>query len=119
MFEKVATEMAISASKTFFGQLYDDLIGYLKIYDYLKLKKTNALGKTINMPSLESYWYSILGEKFSGGTNNKYFRLRIGDVIKIKDVFMTEWVPKLTHRPISREVHSTHYLSLFIRNYFY
>ena len=59
-------EIIKEASKKFFGQVWDDVVGYLKVYDYLKLKSKILTDKTKNIPSLDSFWYSVLGDKFAG-----------------------------------------------------
>ncbi len=91
-------ELMKEGSKKFFGQLWDDVLGYLKVYDYLKLKAKSTMGKATRIPSIDSFWYSVLGDKFAGNRKVRYTRLLDGDVIKMKDVFLSEWVPKLPGR---------------------
>ncbi len=84
-------ELAKEASKLFFGQVWEDVIGYLKIYDYLKLKTKQIKGDAFTLPSVDSFWYSVLGDKYSGLPCKEYFPLQDGDVIKLEEVFLTEW----------------------------
>jgi hypothetical protein len=79
----------------FFGQLWEDLLGYLRIYDYIKLKTRRALNKTAKIPSIGAFWYSVLGDRFARPGAYQYTSLRDGDVIRLKDVFLSEWAPKL------------------------
>jgi hypothetical protein len=88
-------EVAKDATKRFFGQIWDDFVGYMRVYEYLKLKAARISGKTISLPSIESFWYSILGDKFGGTKHPKYTNLRDGDVLKLKNVFISDWAPKL------------------------
>jgi hypothetical protein len=88
-------DMAKDVTKRFFGQLWDDFIGYMKIYDFIKLKSAKLTGKSISVPSVDSFWYSILGDRFGGDKQVKHSKLRDGDVLKFKKVFLTEWAPKL------------------------
>lgn len=88
-------KLAEDAAKRFFGRLWDDFLGYFRVYDYIKLKKASLTGHSVPVPSIESFWYSILGDKFAGNRETKHLRLRDGDVVKFKDVFLTDWAPKL------------------------
>jgi len=88
-------EVAQDATKRFFGQMWDDFLGYMRVYEYIKLKAAKVTGKTLSIPSVESFWYSILGDKFGGNKHTKYQKLRDGDVLKLKNVFIADWAPKL------------------------
>jgi hypothetical protein len=88
-------EVAKDATKRFFGQIWDDFLGYMRVYEYIKLKAARITGKSVSVPSVESFWCSILGDKFGGDRQSKYQRLRDGDVLKIKDIFLSDWAPKL------------------------
>ena len=50
--------------KRSFRRLFDDVLGYLNLYDYLKLKAIQAAAKSKSI-SLDSFWFSILGERSS------------------------------------------------------
>ncbi len=91
-------ELGKEAAKKYFGEIWDDLIGYLKIYDFIKLKAISAYSGAIKVPSIQSFWYSILGDKFAGDTHRKYLYLRNGDILRFHDVFLAEWAPKLPGR---------------------
>jgi len=88
-------EMAKGATKQFFGRLWDDFLGYFRVYDFIKLKTAILTGRSVSIPSVESFWYSLLGDRFAGSQDSKYLRLRDGDVLKFKDIFLTDWAPKL------------------------
>ncbi len=88
-------KMAEDAAKRFFGRLWDDFLGYFRVYDYIKLKKASLTGHSVSVPTVESFWYSVLGDRFAGDRESKHLRLRDGDVVKFKDVFLTDWAPKL------------------------
>lgn len=91
-------EFVKDATKRFFGQVWDDFLGYMRVYEYIKLKAARITGKSVSVPSIESFWYSILGDKFGGDKQPKFLELRDGDVLKFKDVFLTDWAPKLPGR---------------------
>src|SRR5260221_12475351 len=80
--------------KRSFGRLFDEVLGYLNLYDYLKLKVADRRG-TSKLVSIDSFWFSILGDKFARKTETPFASLRSGDIVKLRDVFITEWTPKL------------------------
>jgi hypothetical protein len=80
--------------KRSFGRLFDDVVGYLNLYDYIKLKAIDLTGKSKEI-SLPSFWYSVLGDKFSGAAQASFAPLKPGDIVTMKDVFITDWGPKL------------------------
>jgi hypothetical protein len=80
--------------KRSFGRLFDDVVGYLNLYDFLKLKAKGRAGKGKTV-SINSFWFSILGDRCAVKTNNDFSPLKSGDVLKLKDVFLTEWSPKM------------------------
>lgn len=94
MFSNIATEPV----KKFLGQVYDDVLGYLRIYDFCKMKLAGVTGKKVAVPSVESFWYSILADQFAESSRPKFVRLRDGDRVEIKGGFLTEWAPKLPGR---------------------
>lgn len=91
-------ELAKESANRFFGQVWDDLIGYLKIYDFLKLKAKRTTGQSKVLPSVKAFWYSILRDKLGIKKPPKFIHLRDGDVVRLKDVFITEWGPKVPGR---------------------
>ena len=91
-------EFAKESANRFFGQVWDDLIGYLKIYDFLKLKAKRATGQSKMIPSVSAFWYSILRDKLGVKNRPKFIHLRDGDVVRLKDIFITEWCPKVPGR---------------------
>src|SRR5258708_609030 len=85
--------------KRFLGSVLDDVIGYWRIYDRLKLKVLSATGdKRADFRSEAEFWYSILGDRFSGSIPTKYRAVRSGQVVRFRDFFVSEWVPKLPGR---------------------
>ena len=82
-------------SKKFFGQVWDDIFGYLKVYDYLKMKIGSVIGNVKLISSSDLFWYCVLGDKFAGKEMNKFMPLFEGDIIRMKDMYLTEWVPKV------------------------
>ena len=75
--------------KRSFGRLFDDVVGYLNLYDYIKLKAIDLTGKSKEI-SLPSFWYSVLGDKFSGAAQTSFAPLKPGDIVTVKDVFITD-----------------------------
>lgn len=87
------------AKKRFLGSLLDDIIGYWRVYDCLKLKILSHTGeKRADFRFENEFWYSILGDRFSGPKPTKYVAVRSGQVVRFKDCFASEWVPKLPGR---------------------
>jgi hypothetical protein len=87
-------EIRKEASQRYFGRLFEDVVGYLNLYDYLQLKIMNVRGKS-KLASVESFWFSILRDKFAHRYTGSFTPMKSGDYVKLKDVFMTEWAPKL------------------------
>jgi hypothetical protein len=55
------------AKKRFLGALLDDVLGYWRVYDRLKLKVLSTTGdKRADFRTENEFWYSILGDRFSG-----------------------------------------------------
>ena len=91
-------EFAAEQAKKFFGQVWDDVLGYLRLYDYAKLKAKSALGAKKALASPSAFWVSILGDRFAGHDASGYCPLQDGDIVRFEDVFLTEWAPKLPGR---------------------
>lgn len=87
-------EIRNEAVKRSFGRLFDEILGYLNLYDFIKLKVADRRG-TSKAVSIESFWFSILGDKCARTTDTSFAPLKSGDVVKLRDVFITEWTPKL------------------------
>lgn len=84
------------AAKNFFSKIIHDTIGYYKIYDYLKYKiPTYISNDIINLDTIRDFWYSILGDQFKAKADGKYFAFSLGQKIKMKNVFLSDWIPKL------------------------
>lgn len=77
------------------GKIWGDVAGYLFLYDFIKLKLATASGRAVHIPSVADFWYSILGDRFAAKSTTRYRGIRDGDIVKLKDVFLTEWTPKL------------------------
>jgi hypothetical protein len=87
------------AKKRFLGSLLDDTIGYWRVYDRLKLKVlSNVAEKRADFRSENEFWYSILGDRFAGPKPKKFVAARPGQVVRFKDCFASDWVPKLPGR---------------------
>jgi hypothetical protein len=85
--------------KRFLGSLLDDVLGYWRIYDRLKLKVLAQTGdKRVEFSTENEFWYSILGDRFSGSKPDRYINVRSGQVVRFKNCFASEWVPKLPGR---------------------
>jgi hypothetical protein len=91
-------EFANEQAMKFFGQVWDDVLGYLRLYDYAKLKARSALGAKKALASPSAFWASILGDRFAGQDASGYLPLQDGDIVRFDDVFLTEWAPKLPGR---------------------
>jgi hypothetical protein len=89
-FDEVQKEL----KQRFFGRVFDDVLGYLRLYDFLKYNVRPLANKSKSV-TIESFWYSILGDRFCIPSRTPLASLRDGDIIKLKDVFVSEWSPKL------------------------
>lgn len=82
-------------AKRFFGRVWEDTLGYLKLYEYLKLRLHAVSPSTTHkLLSVEEFWNGALGERFSG-TRTEFRSLRDGDLVRFQSGFLTEWAPKL------------------------
>jgi hypothetical protein len=83
--------------KRFFGRVWEDTIGYLRLYEFLKLKAAPLLAKRqpVTFSSIAEFWRSMLADRFVAPPSVKYQPLRDGDVVRFRRGFMTEWAPKL------------------------
>lgn len=91
MIDKIAQELA----KRFFGCVWEDTLGYLRLHDFLKLRASGVvLKRPLRISSAAEFWYGILGDRFST-TSTRYQPIRNGDIVKFHGGFLTEWVPKL------------------------
>ena len=87
-------EVRQEISKRYFGRVFEDVIGYLNLYDYVKLRLGDVTGR-MRRVSVETFWYSMLGDKFAYEDTANFFPMKSGDTVKFKNVFLTEWAPKL------------------------
>ena len=78
-FEDVRKEIV----KRSFGRLFDDVVGYLNLYDFLKLKAKGRRGKGRGV-SLGSFWFSILGDRCAVKTSSEFSPLKSGGCPKAK-----------------------------------
>lgn len=91
-------EIAAEQAKKFLGQVWDDVLGYLRLYDYAKIKAKAVVAPAKTLRSPSAFWLSILGDRFAGEDTRGFERLRDGDVVKMKNLFISEWAPKLPGR---------------------
>lgn len=78
--------MLDAAKRHFFTKLVDDTFGYYRVYDRLKLQFRSALKGQLTINSSQEFWDKIITDDPS---------IKDGQIIKLKDFFLTEWVPKL------------------------
>jgi len=78
--------MLDTTKKHFFQKLVDDTFGYYRVYDTLKLRLRSSINETLTINSSKDFWSKIIDN--SPEIKNK-------QVVKLKDFFVTEWVPKL------------------------
>ena len=78
--------MLDTTKKHFFQKLVDDTFGYYRVYDNLKLKLRSSINETLTINSSQEFWSKIIEN--SPEIRNK-------QIIKLKNFFITEWVPKL------------------------
>lgn len=92
MMEKIAQEQA----KRFFGRIWEDTLGYFRLYEFLKLRAAASVGRRrpVRVSSVAEFWHGILGDRFSSRSVN-YQSVRDGDIVKFRSGFLTEWAPKL------------------------
>ncbi len=88
-------EIREEIKKHFFSKLLEDVLGYWRIYDYLKLRSKLQTRGAIEIKTENEFWSSILGQRYVGKRVRHLPHLRNGQVIKPKDVFLCEWAPKL------------------------
>jgi hypothetical protein len=81
--------------KKFFACLLEDIISYFRLYDYAKLKAKAFLEPVKQINSVASFWYGLLGDRFVGDSSVNYIPLCDGNTVRVKDVFLSEWAPKL------------------------
>lgn len=81
----------------FFKKLIEDTIGYYRVYDFLKMKILTTLEKPREFLTTESFWRAILQQSFRNNNQNSE-PLKNGQIIKLKNFFLTEWTPKLPGR---------------------
>ena len=78
--------MLDTTKRHFFQKLVDDTFGYYRVYDTLKLRLRSSINETLTINSSQEFWRKIID-------NNPEIKNK--QVIKLKDFFVTEWVPKL------------------------
>lgn len=78
--------MLDATKRHFFQKLVDDTFGYYRVYDTLKLRLISSINETLTINSSKDFWRKIIDN--SPEIKNK-------QIIKLKDFFVTEWVPKL------------------------
>jgi hypothetical protein len=88
-------EIVKQNTEKFFAVVWEDVIGYLKLYDYIKLKLRPVVSAPKSVDSVSAFWYSLLGSRFAQKPPSDFVPLRDGDLIRIKNVFLSEWSPKL------------------------
>jgi hypothetical protein len=92
MYQKIVEE---SVKKALFS-VVDDVIGFWKIYYYLKYKLSKQIDDNqIEINSAEEFWYAILKDKFRPSKNIQYKHLCNYQKVKIKSCFISDWIPKL------------------------
>lgn len=74
------------AKRHFFQKLLDDTFGYYRIYDNLKLRLKGCLNETITINSSREFWTKVIEN--SPDIVHK-------QLVRLKDFFISEWVPKL------------------------
>ena len=78
--------MLDTTKRHFFQKLVDDTFGYYRVYDTLKLRLNNVVNGQIIINSSREFWKKII---------DNHPDIRNKQIIKLKDFFITEWVPKL------------------------
>jgi hypothetical protein len=82
-------------AKKFFGCVWEDTFGYLRLHEFLKLRASAVASKRpLRISSAAEFWYGVLGDRFSTASI-KYQPIRNGDIVKFHGGFLSEWVPKL------------------------
>lgn len=81
----------------FFKRFIEDTVGYYRIYDFLKIRVRNLVSPAIEFQSSKDFWESIHQGDFKGELVNRPSMIN-GQIITLRDFFLTEWVPKLPGR---------------------
>jgi len=91
MIETIAAELALK----FFGCVWEDTFGYLRLHEFLKLRASAVVSKRpLRISSVAEFWYGVLGDRFST-TSINYQPIHNGDLVRFRGGFLSEWVPKL------------------------
>jgi len=69
----------------FFSRLLEDTFGYFNVYDFLKLKFRKAINKSVVYSNSKEFWDSVFNEN----------SLLSGQIVKLKDFYLSDFVPKL------------------------
>jgi len=78
--------MLDTTKKHFFQKLVDDTFGYYRVYDNLKLRFTSSVNGHITINSSREFWKKVI---------ENHPDIKNKQIVKLKDFFITEWVPKL------------------------
>lgn len=80
----------IDATKQhFFKKFIDDTFGYYRVYDALKIRIQGKFSGEVEINNAQEFWEKV----YQGDV--KY---RHKQIVKLKDFFLSEWVPKLPGR---------------------
>lgn len=93
--ENIMRKIAEEQAKRFFGRVWEDTIGYVRLYEFLKLRAAAALtDRAIELSSVAEFWHGLLGDRFCDHSL-RYQPIRDGQIIRFHRGFATEWGPKL------------------------
>ncbi|HHT9120269.1 MAG TPA: hypothetical protein ACFYD3_06990 [Candidatus Hypogeohydataceae bacterium YC41] len=82
--------------KRFFGKFLEDILDYWRIYDYIGLKYKEIWKDKISIQDENHFWYSILSDRFACEEKPQdCFEPKSGQVVQFKDVFLSQWAPKM------------------------
>ena len=76
-------ELFNEAKKRFLGTFLDDVLGYWRLYDRLKIRFESAFGEgSVQVGCENDFWYSVLGDRYSGSHVSKYVPLRFRNFLE-------------------------------------
>jgi hypothetical protein len=101
-------DMITKPVKSFLGKIVEDFVTYLRLYDILKINAMKIFEQKNQFENQEHFWANILIDSFVGNDNYDFFDLQNGQLVEFKDVYLTEWAPKLPGRIWTQEGHKNY-----------
>lgn len=89
-------DLVLNETKKELSVVINDIFSYWNIYGYLKYRFKNVLdNETVIFNNNSEFWYSILKTNFGGDNKTKFKGVQPFANIKIKNCFLSDWIPKM------------------------